>query len=275
MIRRLFFLLSFAWLVPGSSPATAAPVPAESDEWSMLASLMFSEAEDAFARSAATGDRWARLGHAAALLNHPPITPRKVNRVADDLRELVAETTDDEPARFARYLLVRLAHMHQASPLNEVEAGYRALLDQSPHVVAQLAAGKLAPLLIYERVDLAPAEGLAAATTLAPWADQSELPELSIAYDRVLAGGAFYHGLADADTLAWLLRADALDSSDPLTATTLHVQIAELARELGDTDLAATYYRRFLATAVPTDQRYRLVRERLEALTTADPPGQS
>jgi hypothetical protein len=163
MIRRLFFLLSFAWLVPGSSPATAAPVPAESDEWSMLASLMFSEAEDAFARSAATGDRWARLGHAAALLNHPPITPRKVNRVADDLRELVAETTDDEPARFARYLLVRLAHMHQASPLNEVEAGYRALLDQSPHVVAQLAAGKLAPLLIYERVDLAPAEGLAAA----------------------------------------------------------------------------------------------------------------
>lgn len=267
MFRRLFNFVSLSAIVATFPQASAAPVVNEPDEWAMLAGLMFSEAEHTLALSAATGDRWARLGHAAALLNHPPVTPRKVNRVAQNLRELVAQSADDEPGVFARYLLARLAHMHQSTPPAAAEAAYRALLDTRPHVVAQLAAGKLAPLLIYEREDLTAAEGLAAAAALATWADQADLPELSIAYYRTLAGGAFYHRLEDERTLAWLRRADELGSIDPLTATTLHVQIAELARAQGDLTLAAHHYRRFLATAVPTDQRYRLVRERLEELS--------
>jgi hypothetical protein len=271
MSRRLLTLLLLACALP-LRPVAAPPGATTTEDWGLLAGLMFSEAETAFATAAATGDRWARLGHAAALLNHPPVTPRKINRVAEALRALLAQASDDEPALFARYLLARVAHVHQTTPPAEVEAAYRALLDTAPHVVAQLAATRLAPLLIYEREDLTPTEGLAAAAALIPRADRPDLPELSVAFYRVLAGGALYHRLADERTLAWLRRAAEIGSTDPLTATTVHVQIAELARAQGDEALAAHHYRRFLATAVPTDQRYRLVRERLAELAPPQEP---
>jgi tetratricopeptide (TPR) repeat protein len=207
------------------------------------------------------------LGAAASLLNDSPITTGKVAEAEAQLRQLLAENSADEPALYARYLLARIAHLHRPAEIAEIEAAYRAVIAAAPaHPLAQLAAGKLALVLLYQRPDLGVPQRLAAAAALAPVAGAAQLPETACAYYRVLAEAALYYDVLDGRVLAWLQRADAIGTNEIMTATSLRIQLAEVARALGRREEALAYYRQFLATAVPTDNRYRTVADRMAEL---------
>jgi tetratricopeptide (TPR) repeat protein len=246
-------------------------VPAQADEgWQLLAGYLFRDAHEAFAAGPATDGRRHALGTAASLINHPPVTPGKIARAEGLLRNLVAADAGDEASHYARYLLARIAHLHRAGGMTEVEAAYRAVIaGDADHPLAQIAAGKLALVLLYQRPELAIPERLAAAAALAPVAGRESLPETACAYYRALAGAALFYGPPDGQVYAWLQRADAIGTADVLVASGLRIQLAEIARALGRRDEALAHYRRFLGEILPTDNRYRTAMERMQELEAA------
>jgi tetratricopeptide (TPR) repeat protein len=238
--------------------------------WQPLAGYLFRDAHEAFAANPPADARRHALGVAASLINHPPVTPGKIARAESMLRDLVATEANDEPAHYARYLLARIAHLHRAGSMAEVEAAYRAVLAaDAAHPLAQIAAGKLALVLLYQRPELTVTERLAAAAALAPVAGRAELPEAACAYYRALAGAALFYDVLDEQVYGWLQRADAIGTDDVLVASGLRIQLAEIARALGRRDEALAHYRRFLAEILPTDNRYRTATERMQELEAA------
>jgi len=248
----------------------AAPGPDEG--WGFLAGYLFHDAYESFTRDPAAPDRMRALGVAASLLNDPPVSAGKVAQVETQLRQLVAAGPADEPALYARYLLARIAHLHRPAESAEIEAVYRDVIAAAPaHPLAQLAAGKLALVLLYQRPDLTVPQRLAGAAALEPVAGAVALPETACAYYRALAEAALYYDVLDARVLVWLQRADALGTRDIMTSSSLRIQLAEVARALGHREEALGYYRQFLATAVPTDNRYRTAAERMAELAKEVP----
>lgn len=255
------------WILPLGAAAGSTAVPVTDEGWQDLAGYLFNEANDAFTRDASGADRLRALGAAASQLSASPITPGKVADAEAQLRRLLADNSADEPALYARYLLARIAHLHRPAELAEIETDYRAVITAAPaHPLAQLAAGKLAVLLLYQRPDLTVSQRLAAAAVLAPMAGAEQLPETACIYYRVLAEAALYYDVMDERVLGWLQRADALGTRELTTATSLRLQLAEVARALGRREEAIAYYRHYLATAVPTDNRYRTAADRMAEL---------
>lgn len=253
-------------LLPGAATAADA-APAADSGWQDLASYLFRDAHDAFRQEPRGQDRLRALGVAASLLNEPPVSPGKVAQAEAELRQLLAGNATDEPAIYASYLLARIAHLHRPAEIAEIEAAYRAVITAAPgHPLAQLAAGKLALVLLYQRPDLSVPQRLAAAAALAPVAGAAQLPETACAYFRTLAGAALFYDVIDEQVLAWLELADARGTRDVVTVTSLRLQLAEVARALGHREQALGYYRQYLATALPTDNRYRTAAERMAAL---------
>lgn len=256
-------------LLSGLLALGAGPLRAD-EGWQSLAGYLFRDAHEAFVGQPQAGNRQHALGVAASLINHPPVTPGKITRAESMLRELVAANATDEAAHYARYLLARISHLHRAGSIAEVEAAYRAVIAaDAAHPLAQIAAGKLALVLLYQRPELAISERLDAAAALASVADQEALPEAACAYYRALAGAALFYDVLDARVYGWLQRADAIGTADVLVASGLRIQLAEIARALGRRDEALAHYRRFLGEILPTDNRYRTARERMEELEAA------
>jgi len=273
--RRVFHrLLALCFLGVGLQqqvPAADSAETTEAEGWQLLAGYLFRDAHEAFGRVPA-GRRTRELGLAASLLNHPPVTGGKIATVERQLRDLVASDGSDDTAMYARFLLARVAHVHRGAPIPEVEAAYRAVIDADPsHPAAQVAAGRLALVLLYQRPDLSVPERLDAAADLAAVAGAATLPEAACAYFRGLAMAALFYDVCDDRVLAWLQRADAIGSQDLLVAANLRIQLAEVTRQLGRREEALAYYRRFLASILPTDNRYLTARERMEELASEEP----
>jgi hypothetical protein len=207
------------------------------------------------------------LGLAATLLNEPPVTNGKIEKAELILRGLVSSGTDETTALYARYLLARILHQHRETPVAEIEAAYRAVIQAAPaSAVAQVAASHLALVLLYQRPDLSVAQRIEAAGALAPVAANPQLPEMAVGYYRLLANAAMFYGVVDERVVDWLQKAHDIGSRDQLIQTTLALQVAETARATGQREKAMTFYREFLATAVPTDQRYQTAELRMQAL---------
>lgn len=248
-------------LALGAVPAVAA------EGWQLLAGYLFRDSHEAFVAQPQAGDRQQALGVAASLINYPPVTPGKITRADNLLREMVAANPADEVAHYARYLLARIAHLHRAGTIAEVEAAYRAVIAaDAAHPLAQIAAGKLALVLLYQRPELTIIERLDAAAALAPVAGREALPEAACAYYRALGGAALFYDVLNERVYGWLQRADAIGTADVLVAAGLRIQLAEIARELGHRDEALAHYQRFLAAILPTDNRYRTALERMQEL---------
>ena len=247
--------------------ATGCGAAATNEGWQELAGYLFRDAHDAFTSNAAGSPRLRALGAAASLLNEPPVTPGKVARAEAQLRALVDADAADETGLYARYLLARIAHLHRTAEISEIEADYRAVITAAPaHPLAQLAAGKLALVFIYQRPDLTVPQRIAAAAALAPIGGSEQLPETACVFYRVLAEGALFYDVLDERVLVWLKRAHAMESRDIMMETGLKLQLAEVARALGHRDEALGYYRAYLATAVPTDNRYRTASDHMAEL---------
>ncbi len=265
-IRRLrCCLLAAVLLLPVRAAAT------EAEAWQLLAGYLFRDAYEVFERAPA-GSRTRELGLAASLLNDPPVTGGKIADAEARLRKLVAAGGSDDAAMYARLLLARIVHLHRDAPIPEVEAAYRAVLQaDAGHPAAQVAASRLALVLLYQRPDLAVPQRLAEAAALAEIAGAATLPEAACAYYRSLASAALFYEVCDEQVLAWLQRADAIGSADPIVAANLRIQLAEIARLLGRRTEAVAYYRRFIESILPTDNRYLTARERMQDLERTAP----
>ncbi|MBP6506274.1 MAG: hypothetical protein KA257_01805 [Opitutaceae bacterium] len=235
--------------------------------WELLAGYQFREAYEAFTQKPLSPSRARVLGEAASLLNHSPVTDGKIEQAGELLRQLVTENGADDTALYARYLLARIAQVHRPAEVTVIETAYRAVIDANPaHPLAQLAAGKLALVLLYQRPELSVPQRLDAAAGLEKIAGTALLPEAACAYYRALAGAALFYGVTDERVLTWLQQADAIGAQDVLVTASLRIQLAEVARTLGHRQEALHYYQRFLQSILPTDNRYLTAKERMQEL---------
>lgn len=235
-----------------------------SDEgWRLLSRYLYADAADKFQGN----DAASKLGLAASLINKPPITQGKIKDAEGLLRELISQDESTDIAQYARYLLVRIAHLHRESAVTEIESRYRDVLAMNEgSAVAQITASHLALVLLYQSPNLSVEERLASADGLAPMASRAALPEVAISYYRTLAAAAMYYGVVDQRLVTWLEAARALNSADELIRIGVSLQLAEISRVLGLHEKAVGYYREFIAEAVPTDQRVNTARLRMEEL---------
>lgn len=259
------------WAAPLAGLILALQVRAATvdEAWQLGARLLFNDAARAFAEIEAAGTadrRESRFGRAVMLLNVQPKTEGNVEESRALLTAVRAEKPDDDIGIGALYYLARLAHYHGRNP-DEAAARslYEELIARHPdHAYGQLARLKLVTLVLYETETATPAaQRLIAAEALgAPLTDSS-------------ARSDFHLAMAD----AWLrFQADEQRALDHLRAADatgrlvrgsvrsgVFVQAGELARRLGQRELAISYYRRFLAD-FPRDTRAWTIRGRLADL---------
>ena len=231
--------------------------------WRLLSRYLYADAAAEFSGD----DSASKLGLAASLLNKPPVTPGKIEQAEELLREVIGRDDSTGGAQYARYLLVRIAHLHREAEVPEIEAGYREVLAMNTNSpVAQVAASHLSLVLLYQRPDLSVEARLMAAAELVPVATLAHLPEVAVSYYRTLAGAAMYYDIVDRRVLAWLEEARATRSADELIRIGVSLQLAEVSRILGLREKAVGYYREFIAEAVPTDQRVNTAKLRMREL---------
>jgi tetratricopeptide (TPR) repeat protein len=240
--------------------------------WQELSLQDANEAQSLFAAVAADspGRRDVRLGEALALLQLRSRTPGKIADAARILESLRAENPNDDVGIGAAYYLARIAQVHSFTPDRDAAvAGYRALLAAHPtHHYAQLAAPKLAMLLLYDDVpsiewDRRVAEIEAFIPRLkAPEAIRDTRLTLAMALIRLrhdpVRAYPLFAACVNAGTLTRLTRIN-----------TVLLQAAECAQQLGHPAAAARYYTQFLGD-FPQDAKSDEIRRRLAALPRED-----
>ena len=257
--------LSLAFCLLAVMAVGAEPVAGVNAGWQELALLNAQPARAAF-ESVAPADpaaREARLGIALALLQSRSRSPGTLADARERLESLQREAPDDESGIAATYYLARLAQVHDYAPDRAAAvAGYRALLARHPgHFYAQLAAPKLAVLLLYD--ETSPEEWSRRVAELEALIPQ--LPAPAAARDvRLTLGVALIRLHHDHARAYPLITACLADGS--VTRMThlgwLLVQAAESAHQLGKTQEERAWYGRFLAE-FPHDAKADEVRRRL------------
>ncbi len=264
MIRFLLLVMPVVF----SATIRAEPDGDRVDPWLATAHYRFNEAYALFEATirGEPGDRTRHLGRAADLLNLAPRSAASIAEAAQALERLVAEDPADEVGITARYLLARIAGVHEAGASPAAAAPQlRALLDAAPHhPLAQHGGVKLCLLLLYEPTlsvepDFAAAETVVERLTLnGPRRDGH----------AALGRAYLFYRQEPQRALAHLQAAFAREFKSAATQAAMGLSIAELAAGLGQTELARTHYREFLR-ANPRDVRAQLVRDRLAALAEA------
>lgn len=258
----------------------AALQAAPSAPWDQASQFLFNDAYQSFKTLPAPG-RAERLGTAAVLLNVQPRTTGNLDTARASLESLVAENASDEPGLNARFLLGRIAGLHQNPPDLAVARRYfDALIAGHPqHPLAQQAVVKRALMDLYPSDGKPPAVSLYA--SCASQADALTDPSARRDLHLVLARACLFHQAASraatdasANTAGFDPSAYALTHYRAALATnalsfrvrgeTL-VAVGELARKRHLDAVAADAYRAFLAS-YSRDIRAGTIGERLAAL---------
>ncbi len=265
--RPLAMLLSAALVF--STAVLAAAEDRVRTAWEELSLLNPNDAQQLFHAAAAhdPASREARLGEALAQLN---AQPRSEARLADARRlfeSLRAENPADDAGIAATYYLARLRQIHDyATDRTPAILAYRALLAAHPgHPIAELAAPKLAILLLYD--DVAPAVWDQRAQEIFTLLPQLQSPEARRDTRLILADALIK--LRRDHARAYPLLAHCLDANLIVRVQRLNsalLQAAESARILGRNSEAAAYYARYLEQ-FPRDIKSSEVRHRLAALS--------
>lgn len=240
--------------------------PANRRGWQELSLVNASVARETFA-AVTPADRETRLGAALALLQLRARTPANVANATGLLDALRSENPGDDVGIGATYYLARIAQVHSFTPDRDAAiVGYRTLLAQHPgHHYAQLAAPKLAVLLLYDEV--APVEWERRVTEVAGLIPRLTAPE-AIRDTRLTLAMAFIrmrNDIARAYPLFASCLADGTVTRLPRQNAVL-VMAAESARQLGKPAQAADYYTKFLE-AFPQDVKADEIRRRLIEVT--------
>ena len=261
----------FAVAPPLVAAIVAGGTPALSDShhgWQELSLVNAREAEAAFTAASAAdpASRDLRLGAALTLLQQRARTEGNIAEAGRRLEALRAENPNDDVGIGCSYYLTRIAQVHSFTPDRAAAvAGFRALLSTHPdHHYAQLAAPKLANLLLYE--DVAPAEWERRVTEIEALLPRLTSPE-ALRDTRLALAMAFIR-LRNDYARAYPLFASCLAAGTITRLPHLNAMLtlaAESARQLGKSTEAARYYTRFLQE-FPQDVKADEVRRRLARL---------
>jgi tetratricopeptide (TPR) repeat protein len=266
--RRLRLII-VAWVLPAAAVCGEDPsLSANQRGWQELSLANAREAQDAFANAIAAHptDRDTRLGAALALLQLRSRTPGNIATAGELLEALRAENAHDDAGIGAAYYLARIAQVHSFTPDRDAAVtGYRALLAAHPdHHYAQLAAPKLAILLLYD--DVPPAEWEHRVDEIRALIPRLTTPE-AVRDTRLALAMAFIRMRNDY-ARAYPLFASCLDDGFITRLPRLNavlVLAAESARQLGKSTEAAGFYARFLEK-FPQDMKADEIRRRLNQL---------
>lgn len=270
--RRLMLFVAALPLAAATTRGESVAQAGARDGWQELSLQDANEAQAIFAALAADhpGRRDVRFGKALTLLQLRSRTPGIIAGAAGMLESLRAENPNDDVGIGAAYYLARIAQVHSFTPDRDAAvAGYRALLAAHPtHHYAQLAAPKLALLLLYD--DVPPAEWERRVSEIEALIPRLKAPEairdtrltLAMALIRLRHDSAraypLFAACVNAGTLTRLTRIN-----------TVLLQAAECAQQLGHPAAAARYYAQFLGD-FPQDAKADEIRRRLAALPRED-----
>lgn len=259
-------------------PLFAAPAPLREVKrgWDDLLQLDANPARQAFvaAQTIRPADRPARLGQALALFAAQPRTADNLARAGRILTALREENADDDAGISAAYYSARLIQLHNPEPDRAAAvAAYRALLAAHPtHPCAQLAAPKLAILLLYDEVP--PVEWERRAAECETLLAHATAPETIRDLRLVLADA--YARLRNDPRRSLACLAPCLAESTPIRPAHLEallIQAAESARMLGHKADAIAYFEHYLAE-YPRNVKADEIRRRIADLGaggTGDP----
>lgn len=239
------------------------------DGWLSLSQMNVSEAVSSFAADTDPSRR-ARLGAALALFNSQPHTEIKQQDATEQLARLQAENADDDIGIAATFYLARIHQIVDVpGATQDGISSYRALLRDHPgNPIAEMAAPKLAILLLYDEVSNEVWDRRAGEI-------ETLIPRLQSRHSRrdtrLILAQALLKLQSDHERalplIEYCLQHDLVVR--PPRRSSLLLQAAESARILQRPQLAAQYYRLFI-TEFPYDSktdeaRHRLAKQEQEA----------
>jgi tetratricopeptide (TPR) repeat protein len=212
------------------------------------------------------GSEQSEISRALRLLNQQPKTQSNIAESKEILTPLAKG--DDEEGCVAKYLLARIADLHEepSDPRLAIRL-YDELIGARPeHQLAQKAVVKRLMLSLYQgtsdpRYLLEQAEKWSSRLT-----DAGALRDYHLVMGRSLS---FFEGDMSR-ARSHFEAAAAIGLNDPINRANVLVTIAELFREAGQPELARPYYEKFLAD-YSRDQRQRIVQERLKEMAAKQP----
>ncbi len=258
-------LLALA-LAATALPVFAAPSSPPPEPWPLLRDRLFSDALPAFnqaLRSQPDSPALA-LGRAVTLLNRQPRTRDNVAVADAALAELEGQSGD--LGLQARYLRARVAEVHLFEPDFPLAARrYEELIAAAPgHPLSQMAVAKLVRLRVYDLTE----DPLGELRASERWAEMLTLASARRDFHLVMARSYQFFGATPERALSHLIAARDAGQAIPAQAAATLVSIGELARELGEAEVARDAYATFLENH-PRDQRVYMIRQRIAQLDAA------
>jgi tetratricopeptide (TPR) repeat protein len=255
-------------LVPAASTeadplASTGSVP---EPWRSALRFDFNRASDEFARlhAASPDDHRIAIARASSLLARQPRTQANI-LAARGLLERVATgaPSESDEAIAARLLVARIAESHQQpSRPEEARALYEALLrDHAGHRIADQAAVHLALLTAYPLPPASPLDPAEVQTCIEALRARAGSPPARRDL-HALQGNLLLRAGDEAGALPHFLAARAIGFRQAERNADTDLTIGNLARALGDNDLAARHYQSFLRDR-PRDARASTVRRYL------------
>ncbi len=248
VIRRLLLLpLAFVTL-----PLSASP-------WEDVSVGLFNDARAAFSGQADDAPESERrnlvFGEAVALLNVQPRTAANIEKAYGLFEKIREANPTDELGLNSRYLQGRIEQIHRPTPdVAKAEAIFAELVQAHPaHPVAQRARVKLAIIRLYANIEAA--ERRRRYDDMTSHARDLADPGAKVQMHLLLGAVARRFGFGYEQELAHMLAADQAGVVKRSIQISLLARIGDLARLTGKTDVARTYYTRFLEEFPRTDSR--------------------
>ena len=253
--------------IPAVGLHAAGDPPSLSQAWEFSRLYRFNEAAKAFEARLATATSETvletKFGFAVNLLNRQPKTRANIDRSRLLLGEVAEAAPDSEFGIASRYFLGRIAHLHLHPPrIDEAIEHFRYLVEHHPrHFWGQAAASKYGFLLLYRQIP--PVERVRTFRELELLAVNLPSPYLRSNFHFMLGTAAVRFDFLPERALFHFVEADRAGLIRGRARTDGLLRVGELARQLGERELAARYYRRYLAE-FRRDPPRDLVRTRLQ-----------
>ena len=251
----------------------ASDSPSLSQAWDLSRLYRFNEAAEAFETRLATSTSETvletKFGFAVNLINRQPKTRANIDRAHILLGEIAEAAPDSDFGIASRYFLGRIAHLHlHPARIDESIEHFRYLVEHHPrHFWGQAAASKYGFLLLYRQIP--PEERERSFRELELLAVNLPSPYLRSNFHFMLGTEAVRFDFLPERALFHFVEADRAGLIKGRARTDGLLRVGELARRLGERELAARYYRRYLSE-FRRDPPRDFVRARLQELEAKD-----
>ena len=241
------------------------------DGWDLAAKYRFNESRRWFRNAAANTDgegrslRMARYGEALASLNAIPKTVGNIDRADAIFAELALGSEDDEITPRATYHRGRIQQIHLRVPdFGKASAIYREMIKRWPaDVFTQMAVVKLATIQLYEPTS--PEEKLRRYTELTSLESLLNFAPALRDFHYIMGVACLSLGLSKDRALYHLIKCEDAGITLPQIRINTYCRIGVTAKQLGQFELAAAYFRKFMA-ASPRDPRTQMIKDHIADL---------